>query len=80
MQTISTHEAKTHLSRYLAAVETGEEIIIARGRKLVARLVPYTARSTKKRPRVGQTIGPKFKIPADAFAPLSEEELKEWGL
>ncbi|MBA2433467.1 MAG: type II toxin-antitoxin system prevent-host-death family antitoxin [Chthoniobacterales bacterium] len=80
MQTISTHEAKTHLSRYLAAVETGEEIIIARGRKLIARLVPYATDLAQKRPKVGQTLGPKFDIPDAAFAPLSEEELKEWGL
>ena len=36
----NTHEAKTHLSKYLERVETGEEIIIARSGKPVARLVP----------------------------------------
>src|SRR5688572_13492751 len=39
MQTISIHQAKTHFSRYLVAVESGEEFVIARGRKPVARLV-----------------------------------------
>ena len=38
--TITVHEAKTHLSRYLAEVENGLEILIARGKKPVARLVP----------------------------------------
>lgn len=80
MQTISTHEAKTHLSRYLAAVETGEEIVIARGRKPVARLVPYATSRAKKRPKVGQILGKEFDIPDAAFAVLTEAELKEWGL
>jgi len=80
VQTISTHEAKTHLSRYLAAVETGEEIVIARGRKLIARLVPYAPTGGQKRPKVGRTLGPTFDVPDAAFAPLTEEQLKEWGL
>ena len=36
MDTITTHEAKTHLSRYLADVEKGAQFIIARGTKPVA--------------------------------------------
>ncbi len=40
MHTITTHEAKTHLSRYLADVEQGAQFIIARGSKKVAMLVP----------------------------------------
>jgi len=41
MKTVTVHEAKTQLSRYLAEVEaTGEEIVIARRDKPVARLVP----------------------------------------
>ncbi len=41
MKTISVHDAKTNLSKYLAEIEaTGEEMIIARRDKPVARLVP----------------------------------------
>lgn len=40
--TVNTHEAKTHLSRLLKRVEAGEEVVIARGGKPIARLVPYT--------------------------------------
>ena len=36
MTTITTHQAKTHLSRYLADVENGQEFIIARGKSAVA--------------------------------------------
>jgi prevent-host-death family protein len=41
--TINVHDAKTHLSRLLERAEAGEEIVIARAGKPVARLVPYTA-------------------------------------
>lgn len=37
---VTTHEAKTHLSRILAQVEAGEEIVIARGKNEIAKIVP----------------------------------------
>ncbi len=80
MPTVTTHEAKTHLSRYLAAVEAGEEIVIARGRKPVARLVPFATGRGKKRPKVGRILGPEFDVPNEALAPLTKRELKDWGL
>ncbi len=80
MTTITTHEAKTHLSRYLAEVEQGKEYIIARGKTAVAMLVPVKAAEPKPRPKVGETLDSPFPIPDSAFAPLTEEELKEWGL
>jgi antitoxin (DNA-binding transcriptional repressor) of toxin-antitoxin stability system len=80
MRTITTHEAKTHLSRYLAEVERGNEYVIARGKTAVAMLVPVKSAPAKPRPKVGETLDPPFHIPDSAFAPLTEEELKEWGL
>jgi antitoxin (DNA-binding transcriptional repressor) of toxin-antitoxin stability system len=80
MQTVTTHEAKTHLSRLLAAVEKGEEIHIARGKKVVARLLPAEPAPKPPRPKVGDIKGPSFEFPDAAFAPLTEEELREWGL
>lgn len=41
MQTVSIHEAKTHLSRLLEAVERGEEVIIARAGQPIATLTAY---------------------------------------
>ncbi|MCU0291799.1 MAG: type II toxin-antitoxin system prevent-host-death family antitoxin [Thermoanaerobaculaceae bacterium] len=41
MTTVNTHEAKTQLSRLLQLVEEGEEVVIARSGRPVARLVPY---------------------------------------
>ena len=40
LDTVNVHEAKTHLSRLLERVERGDEIVIARAGKPVARLVP----------------------------------------
>lgn len=42
MEVTNIHEAKTHLSRLVERVAAGEEIVIARAGKPVARLVPYT--------------------------------------
>ena len=42
MKAVNVHEAKTHLSRLLERVEAGEEIVLARNGKAVARLVPVT--------------------------------------
>ena len=78
--TITVHEAKTHLCRYLVEVENGLEILIARGKKPVARLVPLTEKPVAQRPNVGEMIDKPFHIPDPAFAPLSDKELAEWGL
>ncbi len=80
MTTITTHEAKTHLSRYLAEVEQGKKFIIARGKAAVAMLVPIKPTPRKLRPKAGEIQGAPFEFPASAFAPLSNKELKAWGL
>lgn len=80
MEIIKTHEAKTHLSRYLAQVEAGEQFIIARGGKPVAMLVPMGRARPAARPKVGDIEGEPFEFPLSAFAPLTDSELKEWGL
>ena len=80
MTTITTHEAKTHLSRYLAKVDAGEEVIISRGKRPIARLIPVNRAGNPPRPKVGTTLGARFAIPDEALAPLSETVLNEWGL
>ena len=78
--TITVHEAKTHLSRYLVEVENGGEVLIARGKKPVARLVPLEEKPPANRPQVGQTIDAVWKIPKSALAPLDARELEAMGL
>jgi antitoxin (DNA-binding transcriptional repressor) of toxin-antitoxin stability system len=80
MKSISTHDAKTHLSRYLAAVEAGEEFIIARGKQSVARLIPLDRKDRPERPKVGRMITQPFHVSDEALRPLTGEELKGWGL
>jgi len=79
MKSVTTYEAKTHLSRLLARVEAGEEIVIRRGRQAVARLVPIAA-ETRRRPAVGTVTSEPVQVAPDAFAALTEAELAEWGL
>lgn len=80
MKTVSTHEAKTHLSRLLAEVEAGEEIVICRGTTPTARLVPVSRKPVRRRPRIGTITSDPVRVTAEAFAPLPSEELELWGL
>ena len=80
MMTITAEEAEAHMSRYLAAVERGEEIIIARGENQVAKIIPLKTSAKVPRPKVGEILGEPFEFSPAAFAPLTDEELKEWGL
>ncbi len=68
MKTVNVHEAKTHLSRLLESVAEGEEIIIARAGKPVAKLVPLKS----KRRRPGGLKG-KIRIHSDFDAPLPDD-------
>jgi prevent-host-death family protein len=74
MSTINIHEAKTHLSRLVDQAAAGEEIIIAKAGKPLARLVPY---QPVKRPsrKLGMFNG-TLNIPDDFDAPLHEDELR----
>ncbi len=69
MTQVSVHEAKTHLSRLLHDVECGEEVIIARNGKPVAKLVAMERRA----PILGMDRG-KFVVPED-FNELPEDIL-----
>ena len=48
MKTVNIHEAKTHLSRLLSRVAAGEEIVISKAGKPVARLVPVVGPPQKR--------------------------------
>jgi prevent-host-death family protein len=75
MTIVTVHQAKTNLSRLLEKAAKGEEIIIARGSKPVARLVPVGQIKGKRRAGAlkGQLrVGPEF------FEPLPTEELSGW--
>ena len=67
---VNIHEAKTNLSRLLVRVELGEEIILARAGKPVARLAPMERKSGER--RLGSAAG-EFQTPDDFNAPLPAE-------
>lgn len=59
-------EAKTHLSRLIEHVEAGEEVVIARAGRPVARLVPYRTRTSPRMPGIWRGrvhIAPDFDAP-----------------
>lgn len=72
---VNTHEAKTHLSRLLARVQAGEEIIIARAGKPVARLVPIVEDISR---RVPGTARGAMRMAEDFDAPLPDSILGQF--
>ena len=79
MPTYTVHAAKTNLSKLIERAEKGEEIVIARGKKPVARLVPVGVPAHKLRRRAFGALKGKLKLPNSFFFdPLPEEELKLW--
>jgi prevent-host-death family protein len=73
---VNVHDAKTNLSRLLERVERGEEIVIARAGKPVARLCPILTRSRRR--RLGKFAG-QIEI-ADDFDELPHEIPDAFGV
>jgi prevent-host-death family protein len=71
----SIHAAKTHFSRLVERAEAGEEIVIARGKTPVARLVPL--RTTPVGRRFGAMRG-RAAVTEAFFEPLPPDELRAW--
>ena len=74
MYVVNVHRAKTELSRLLARVEAGEDVVIARRGEPVARLVACKA-PVERRPDV---LKGKIVVPDTFFDPLPEDELRAW--
>ena len=69
---VNVYEAKTHLSRLIARAQAGEEIVITRHGRPVARLGPIASR---KKPRKLGIMAGKVRVARDFDAPLPEEVL-----
>ncbi len=67
---VTTHEAKTNLSRLLNEVQNGGEIIISRGRKQIARLVGLEGKKTVRTPGL---LKGRFKVAEDFDEQLPDE-------
>jgi prevent-host-death family protein len=72
----SVHEAKTNLSKLIAAALEGDEVVIARGNVPAVRLVPVAPRGKR---RFGALKG-KIAIDARFDEPLPEDEISGWNL
>jgi prevent-host-death family protein len=84
MRAVNIYEAKTQLSALIQAVEQGEEVVITNRNRPVARLVPAAPR--REKPVFGsakaafERSGLTDEDIAKALAPMSGEELAEWGI
>ncbi|RCW87693.1 type II toxin-antitoxin system Phd/YefM family antitoxin [Phyllobacterium bourgognense] len=70
---VTVHAAKTNLSKLIDAALAGEEVIIAKGKNPVVKIVPIP----KSRFKVGILKGQLGEAP-DFFEPMSEEDLALW--
>lgn len=68
MEVVNIHQAKTHLSRLLERVAAGEQILIAKSGKPIAKLVPATGA-----PRQPGRLKGRIRIADDFDAPLPED-------
>lgn len=75
MQPVNVHEVKARLSEFLAAVEAGETVVIARRNKPIAKLVPIPPEEAQPRKRPLGLAKGKVVIHADFFEPLDDELL-----
>jgi prevent-host-death family protein len=74
MAIVTVHQAKTQLSKLIARAEAGEEIVIARGREPVVKLMPIKKKAPKR--QFGSMKG-LYDVPdAFFFDSLPEDELK----
>ena len=70
---VNIHEAKTHLSRLIAQVAAGEEVVIAKSGKPLVKLTPISDVGSKR--TLGRDFG-LFEVPEDFDDSLPEEELQ----
>ena len=77
MDQVNVHQAKTQLSRLLARVEQGEEIVIARDGKPVAKLVPH--RAERAAAQAGLDQGQDRGL-ADDFDEYDEQLARDFGI
>ncbi|MEO5733087.1 MAG: type II toxin-antitoxin system prevent-host-death family antitoxin [Rubrivivax sp.] len=70
MNTVNVHDAKSRLSQLLALVEAGQEVVIARAGKPVARLSPLTTKAPRRKLGI---LGGSINVPDDWDDPLPDD-------
>jgi len=77
MKTVNIHAAKTHLSSLVEEAAAGEEIIIAKAGKPVARLAPLATRAERRKPGMWKGL---IKMHANFDAPLPPDMAAAFGV
>ena len=73
---VNIYEAKATLSALLEKARAGEEVVIARAGKPIARLMPIApAAGTRSGVRFGGLKAAKLKLSSDFHAPMTDEDL-----
>jgi prevent-host-death family protein len=73
----TVHQAKTNFSRLLKEAEAGNEVIVTRGKKPVAKIVPVDPPAVKQRLAGG--FEGLVRFDDSALAPMTDEDLVEYG-
>lgn len=71
---LNIHEAKTHLSKYLAKLKAGDRILLCNRNRPVAEITPLPEFPVRPRP-IGLAKG-QFSVPRSFFEPIPEELLR----
>ena len=75
---VNLHDARAHLSRLIAAAQEGEEVVIARKGKPVARLVALEAEHSPHSGFTFNTLRHLSNAPPDFLEPLTDSDLEDW--
>jgi antitoxin (DNA-binding transcriptional repressor) of toxin-antitoxin stability system len=76
MKRVNMHDAKTHLSRYVAELAPGETLILCNRNQPVAEIRPLPRK--RRKPRIGLSKG-QYVVPDSFLEPLPDELLKAFG-
>jgi prevent-host-death family protein len=74
---VKMHQAKSQLSKLIAAAVAGEEVVIARGNEPMVRLTPVAPPAKQK--RVPGRLKGMFELTDAFFEPLPDDELALWN-
>jgi prevent-host-death family protein len=75
VEPVNIHDAKTHFSKLIERVLLGEEVVIAKAGRPVAKLVPIPPEAYARRPGSAKGV---FVVPPDFDAPLPDDVLVDW--
>jgi antitoxin (DNA-binding transcriptional repressor) of toxin-antitoxin stability system len=76
---VTMSQAADHFAHWITLIGKGEEVMVVDHERPVARITRCEP-ATGNRPKVGTLTSAPVRYSEDCFAPLTDEELKEWGI